>query len=276
MDRAAYLQRINYHGSLEPIAETLRGLHRAHMLAVPFENLDIHLGRPIALDQDALFDKIVRRRRGGFCYELNGLFAALLRDLGFDVTMLAAGVARGDGSFGPEFDHLTLLVREMGDGNRRPAADQTMAPSLIPDPPSPSSWLADVGFGDSFREPLRFAEGLEQPQDGRAYRLDRDPGGEHWTMLQREDTTWKPQYRFTLRPHAHAEYAGMCHYHQTSPESSFTQRRICSLATPGGRITLADMTLIATENGQRTERALTGEEERRAVLRERFGIDLDR
>ena len=276
MDRAAYLQRIGYHGSLEPTAETLYGLHRAHMLAVPFENLDIHLARPIVLDQDALFDKIVRRRRGGFCYELNGLFAALLRDLGFDVTMLAAGVARDNGGFGPAFDHLTLLVRGTKDGEQQSGADRTLSPSPIPHPPAPTSWLADVGFGDSFREPLRFVEGLEQPQDGRAYRLDRAPGGEHWTMLQREGTAWKPQYRFTLWPRAHAEYADMCHYHQTSPQSSFTQRRICSLATPRGRITLADMTLITTEDGERSERALAGEEERRAVLRERFGIDLDR
>src|SRR5215207_11196611 len=110
MDIQAYLRRIHYRGDLTPTATTLRELHRAHLLAVPFENLDIHLGRPIVLDQDALFDKIVTRRRGGFCYELNGLFALLLRELGFEVTLLAAGVARADGGFGPEFDHLTLLV----------------------------------------------------------------------------------------------------------------------------------------------------------------------
>jgi N-hydroxyarylamine O-acetyltransferase len=275
MDRAAYLQRIGYHDSLEPTAETLRGLHRAHMLAVPFENLDIHLGRPIMLDEAAMFDKIVRRRRGGFCYELNGLFAALLRDLGYDVAMLAAGVARGDGSYGPEFDHLTLLVRGLDDGSRRPETSQTTSLSRTPYSPSPISWLADAGFGDSFREPLRFVEGIEQPQDGRAYRLDRAPDGEYWTMLQQDGAAWQSQYRFTLRPHAHAEYTEMCHYHQTSPQSSFTQRRICSRATPCGRVTLADMQLIITEDGERTEQALDGEEERRAVLHERFGIDLD-
>ena len=111
MDLPAYLRRINYRGEQSPTAATLRELHRAHLLAVPFENLDIHLGRTILLDQDALFDKIVTRRRGGFCYELNGLFALLLRGLGFEVTLLAAGVARATGGFGPEFDHLTLLVR---------------------------------------------------------------------------------------------------------------------------------------------------------------------
>ena len=114
---------------------------------MPFENLDIRpLGRSIDFDLAALEEKIVRRRRGGFCYELNGLFAALLRELGFGVTMLAAGVARGDGSFGPEFDHLTLLVR---------AAAGVEGQSAASGKPSDTSWLADVGFGDSFREPLR-------------------------------------------------------------------------------------------------------------------------
>src|SRR6266540_1131840 len=105
MDIQAYLCRIHYRGGLAPTAAILRELHRAHLLTVPFENLDIHLGRPILLDQEALFDKIVTRRRGGFCYELNGLFALLLRELGFDVTLLSAGVAHADGGFGPEFDH---------------------------------------------------------------------------------------------------------------------------------------------------------------------------
>ena len=110
MDIHAYLSRIGYRGTLEPSAATLHALQQAHLLAVPFENLDIHLGRPIVLDQTALFDKIVARRRGGFCYELNGLFAVLLRELGFEVTLLSAGVARASGGFGPEYDHLTLLV----------------------------------------------------------------------------------------------------------------------------------------------------------------------
>src|SRR5215210_4041066 len=96
VDTKAYLRRIGYSGPLDPCAETLRGLHRAHMLSVPFENLDIHLERVIVLDEDKLLSKVVGQRRGGFCYELNGAFAALLRALGFDVTMLAAGVA-GEG-----------------------------------------------------------------------------------------------------------------------------------------------------------------------------------
>ena len=96
----AYLNRINYHGSLEPNAETLRDLQVAHLLAVPFENLSIHSGEPIVLEDEALFEKVVQRRRGGFCYELNGLFAWLLRNLGFKVEMLSAGVANPKESLG--------------------------------------------------------------------------------------------------------------------------------------------------------------------------------
>src|SRR5882762_11252525 len=99
MDIKAYLQRINYLGSLVPTAQTLRELQVAHLQTVPFENLSIHSAEPIILDDDALFEKIVVRRRGGFCYELNGLFAALLRDLGFEVKMLSAQVAKAGGGF---------------------------------------------------------------------------------------------------------------------------------------------------------------------------------
>lgn len=244
----AYLERINYHGSLEPTASTLRELHKAHMLAAPFENLDIHLGREIVLDEQKNYSKIVERRRGGFCYELNGAFAMLLRAIGYDVKMLSAGVANQKGEFGPPFDHMTLLVE------------------------LEERWLADVGFGDSFREPLLLDERGEQAQRWGAYRIARD--GEQLTLEQRSGNVWKPQYRFTLQPYNFADFAEMCRYHQTSPDSHFTQRRTCSLATVDGRITLADMRFITTTSNERRERELMDEQEYAAVLRERFGVQL--
>jgi N-hydroxyarylamine O-acetyltransferase len=268
MDIKAYLDRIDYRGSLEPTPETLRALHMAHLLAVPFENLNIGLGWPIILDEEALFEKIVLRRRGGFCYELNGLFAALLRALGFDVALLSAGVARAGGGFGPEFDHLTLLVTT----HHRP---QTKADTQHATRDTQHAiWLADVGFGDSFREPLRFGELGEQWQAGGAYLIARD--GEYMVLQRREgDAVWEPQYRFTLRPRRYEEFAEMCRYHQTSPESSFTRRRVCTRATPEGRITLSDMRLIITQNGERQEQELADEAEVRAALREHFEVELD-
>jgi N-hydroxyarylamine O-acetyltransferase len=248
LDIAAYLERLDYRGPLSPDAETLRRLQVAHLTAVPFENLSIHAGEPVTLADGALFDKVVRRRRGGFCYEVNGLFAALLRELGFDVQMLSAGVARPGGGFGPDFDHMALMV--------------TLE----------ERWLADVGFGDSFLEPLRLDERGEQAQGAHAYKLVAE--GAHLLLTRREaGGEWTPQYRFTLQPYQYSDYAEMCRHHQTSPESHFTRGRICSRATPEGRVTLSEMRLIETSaGGERRERTLNDEEEYAAVLREHFGV----
>lgn len=248
MDIQDYLDRIGYRGPLIPTAETLRALQVAHLQTVPFENLSIHAHQPIVLDDESLFDKVVARRHGGFCYELNGLFAALLRALGFQVTMLSAAVARADGTFGPDFDHMALLV----------TLDER--------------WLADVGFGDSFRDPLRLDERGEQPEGTRTFRIDED--GDHRLLLRRDgpEEPWQPQYRFTLQPFEYPDYAGMCHFHQTSPESHFTRQTLCSLATPEGRVTLSGMKLITTRGGERQERLLGSDAERMAVLSELFGV----
>jgi N-hydroxyarylamine O-acetyltransferase len=242
-----YLARIGYAGPLEPTRATLFALHRAHLLAVPFENLDIHAGREIVLEEGRLVEKVVERRRGGFCYELNGAFAALLCALGFDVTLLSARVANAEGGFNAEFDHLTLCVRAEGD------------------------WLADVGFGDSFLEPLDLASEVAQERDGRGYRLRRTEDDAR--VLEREgEDGWRAQYRFTLTPRQMEEFAGMCRYHQTSPDSSFTRSTVCTLAVPGGRITLSGRRLIESIDGRREERELASEEEVGVVLRERFGV----
>jgi N-hydroxyarylamine O-acetyltransferase len=129
IDWKAYLERIGYRGPTRPSVEVLQRLHTRRLLSVLFENLDIHLDRPIVLSEVAFFDKINEHRRGGFRYELNGFFATLLEGLGFRVSMLSARVARKDGGFSPDFDHMTLLVRLK------------------------ERWLADVGFRDLFTGP---------------------------------------------------------------------------------------------------------------------------
>jgi len=247
VDVPSYLARIGYSGPTAPTSGTLRGIHRAHMFTVPFENLDIALRRKIALDEDALLDKIVGHHRGGFCYELNGCFAALLRALGFRVTLLSARVAREAGGEGPEFDHLALRVDLEG------------------------PWLADVGFGESFLEPLRMEAGSEQVDPAGKFRLMRL--GERLELEKNEpEGRWKRQYSFALHPRRMEEFAGMCHYHQTSPESHFTQNRICSRATADGRITLSGMKLIVTRNGRRAERLVASEQEWSDILRADFGV----
>lgn len=250
MNVDAYLERIDYRGPLAPTAETLRRLHVAHLLTVPFENLSIHAGETIVLDDESLFDKVVAHGRGGFCYELNGLFAALLRALGFRVEMLSAAVARRDGGFGPEFDHMALLVTL---GER---------------------WLADVGFGDSFVEPLLVDERAEQTQGAGTFRIEEEEGGR--LVLLRRDAAgeWERQYRFSLEPHAYEDYAEMCGFHQTSPESHFTRGRVCSRLTPDGRVTLSGSRLIKTQGGERIERELDDEAGLDAALLEHFRITM--
>jgi N-hydroxyarylamine O-acetyltransferase len=252
MNVAAFLDRINYCGPIEPTASTLRAIHATHMRTVPFENLDIHLKRPISLDETDLFNKIVIRRRGGFCYELNGLLAFVLRELGYAVTLLSARSINADDSLSPEFDHLVLLVQIPHDTDR---------------------WLVDVGYGDSSIEPLRLDQIGEQLQTDRGYWLDRT--GDTYRLIMREyDGSIEPQYAFILQPRQFDEFLGMCHYHQTSPESSFTRKRVCTLATIDGRITLSNFNLITTIKHQRIEQLLSSEEEYRQVLLNKFGIDL--
>lgn len=265
MDTSRYLTRIGYSGATAPTIATLRGLHRAHLYAVPFENLDIGHGRPIVLDEAALYDKIVERRRGGFCYELNGLFALLLRALGFRVTLLAAGVyGEQHGSFGPTFDHLALHV----DLDR--------------------PWLVDVGFGDSFLHPLALDTAAEQIDSGRDTPLLAGTSEGVWQdrfrivnaddarIMQRRDWAgaWRDQYRFALTPRQWTDFAAQCHYHQTSPESGFTRGGVCSLATPTGRVSVTDDRLIITEGGVKRETALADEGAYSAALQRYCGITL--
>jgi N-hydroxyarylamine O-acetyltransferase len=152
------------------------------------------------------------------------------------------------GSDGPEFDHLTLRVD-------------------LEEP-----WLADVGFGEGFLEPLRLKPAMEQLQIGRIYRVTDDAGVFRLEVMA--DDKWKKEYSFTLQPRQLFDFAAMCHYHQTSPESHFTRKRVCTRATPEGRITVSDDKLIETRNGVRKERVLAGEGELRAKLHELFGVTL--
>jgi N-hydroxyarylamine O-acetyltransferase len=244
----AYLSRIGAMRPARPDAEALRELHLRHLRAVPFENLSIHLGEPIVLEPDALFDKVVRRARGGFCYELNGLFAELLGALGYRVTRLAARV-HGEAGFGPLFDHLALRVLDADGGE----------------------WLVDVGFGRHTDLPLRFALGVDQQDPTGVYRLDPQPDGGD-VVVSREG---KPEYLVELRPRTLGDFEVCCWWQQTSPKSHFTQNVLCSLRTEAGRVTVSGRTLVESDDaGARTERELTEGELHKAYA-EFFGIVLD-
>jgi N-hydroxyarylamine O-acetyltransferase len=252
MNTTQYLERIRFDAAVKADLETLRGLQLAHMMTIPFENLDIGLKRAIKIDKGSLWEKLINEKRGGFCYELNGLFAWLLQQIGFQVTYLNARVFDREGNMGIDFDHLALLVQI---------------------PSQPGRWLVDVGFGDSYMEPLNFDDRGEQAQGLRAYRIEQITEG--FVVWQRNyDGSWERHYFFDLQPRTFPEeYRSACLFHQTSPESPFTRGSIISKATPTGRVSLEDGRLILTENGRRTERLLETDEYR-ALLKEYFDVIL--
>lgn len=246
MDVDAYLARLGTARPAIADAAALRMLQERHLAAVPFENLSVHLGEPIELTEDALFDKIVRRRRGGFCYELNGLFAALLRELGFEATLRAAQVFRPDGSLGPPLDHAAIRVE-------------------LDEP-----WLVDVGFGRFSLQPLRLsAVDAQRDPEGDFLVLDASNGDIDVVM------DGEPQYRLERRPRPLADFVPMAWWQSTSPKSHFTQQLTCSRPTSQGRVTLSGDRLIETVDGVRHELRLSTDGIRTAY-RVCFGMTLSR
>jgi N-hydroxyarylamine O-acetyltransferase len=245
----AYLRRMDVSRPAVLDAAALRALHRAHLRTVPFENLDIHLGRPISLAEEDLLAKVVTARRGGFCYELNGAFALLLEALGAEVDRVAAKVYRPD-RLGPLFDHLALIVRP-------------------PDGSGP--WLADVGFGSHSTYPLRYDSREDQDDPGGRFVMADFPDGDVQVVKD-----GKPEYRIEQRERMLADFVPTCWWQQTSPDSHFTHGTICSRLTEDGRISLSGHTLIRTSGGTRTEQELGADGEVLAAYRDHFGIVLDR
>jgi N-hydroxyarylamine O-acetyltransferase len=260
---AAYLERLGFAERPKPTLESLARLQLAHVLAIPFENLDIAAGTPISLELEAIFEKVVRRRRGGFCYELNGLFAWLLEELGFQVTLLQGRTVNGvHGELGPMFDHLVLRVD-------------------LDEP-----WLSDVGWGETSRAPLPLRHGAEHTDAliG-TYRLRRR--GPDWDILERVEpeadardvvpclepgATWRTQYRFDLEARALADFAQTCRWQETE-SPFFTRHRFCTLATPDGRRTLMDDRLIVRFAGARVEETVA-DADVPDLLQRLFGISM--
>lgn len=240
--RDRYLDRIGLAGRTDA---DLAELQFAHLQHVPFENLSIHLGEPIELDTAALFDKIVTRRRGGFCYELNGLFSRLLVSLGHEVELLAACVHMPLG-LSALFDHLTLGVGDL---------------------------LVDVGFGRHSARPLRIDTDGDQPDLFGTFRVVRTDDGDMDVLRDGE-----PQYRAERRPRRMSDFEPTCWWLQTAPTSHFREGPVCSLQlADGGQLTLAGRRLIQTTGaGERTETELGSDAVVLAAYRDQFGIDLDR
>ena len=238
-----YLQRIHYTGPLAPTEATLRQLHRAHLLAIPYENLDIHLGRRLTLDIEHIYTKIVERGRGGWCYEMNGLFAWALRELGFDVTLLGSSVGEPAQGAGGDHEHLILLV-------------QLAQP-----------WLVDVGFGNAFLEPLPLQPGSYQ-QSFLNFRLEEADG--NWFFHNHPQNG--KGYGFTCLPRQLPEFATRCHELQTSPESGFVKATVCYRFTDDGIVTLRGVIFKRYQATSITEEEIITQPRYRQVLAEIFGL----
>ncbi len=258
LDVAAYAARLAYRGRLDPSVETLRGLHEAHALTVPFENLDVQLGRPISLDPSALFKKIVHERRGGYCFELNGLFAVILEQLGFTVHRLMARVLYGSTTVRP-LSHEVLLVDIEGDreGDR---------------------WIADVGFGaNGLIAPLPLRAGHEERQHQDHFRLiGRESRSGRTFALQFETRgTWHDLYEFTLEPYRPEDYILANYYHSHASDSLFVQHVLCTKPTTEGRMTLLDRKLKIRTQGAIQHSTVSLLDDFRTLLKVHFGIEDD-
>jgi N-hydroxyarylamine O-acetyltransferase len=256
-DLASYLDRIGVTGPLPADLASLATIQWAHLQSVTFENLDIRpLMKAIKLDRPSLQDKIVRRRRGGFCYELNGLLSEALRTIGYEVTIVSVQFVHDDGLLSPPFDHMALLVEPPGSFVR---------------------YLVDVGAGNgSPARPLPLIDGHTevQPETGLGYRLTRRD--DSWQVnLRVPDAEWRPEYRFTIIPRQVEDFLDRCRYQDGAPDSHFTQGPLCSKNTPGGRITIGGGRLIVTKQGERTETELLDDESLYDALWTHFGITLD-
>jgi N-hydroxyarylamine O-acetyltransferase len=256
MDINGYLRRIKSTGIVRNDLDTLRELTYKHVLAIPFETLDIQNQIPIILQINLLYQKVIQDHRGGYCYELNVLFHHLLTLCGFDVDLVAGRLHHGNNRFGRDFEHLALIVRLNG-----------------------RKWLVDVGFGDFSLVPLAVMPG-EIQSDGRNFYQIVDPvvvdgqaylGVAKWNASKQD---FKIDYVFTLTPRGLPDFFEMNEFHQTSPESHFARSLICTMPTAEGRITLLNNKLIRKENGKRQVKIIQSEDQRDQLLEKYFHMDM--
>jgi N-hydroxyarylamine O-acetyltransferase len=247
MDVQAYFDRIGYAGKPRVDLETLTALHRLHLRTIPYESLDVMLRRPGGLDPGAAFDKLVTRRRGGWCYEMNGLLAAVLEDIGFSVTRMSGAVMReerGDIALG---NHLVLRV----DLDR--------------------PYIADVGFGDGILEPVPLAPGPHHCA-GYDFRVEDLDGG--WVRFHNHAMGGAPYFDFTLEPASMEQLGATCHWLRTSPDSIFLQTALAFRHTPDGLVALLGRTLRRIRPGEKSSELIDSADEFVTALKREFELDV--
>jgi N-hydroxyarylamine O-acetyltransferase len=254
LDLDAYLDRIRFPGRVPPVAETLDALHRAHLAAIPFENLDIMLGRDVAVDLESIQAKLVHGGRGGYCFEHGQLFAAALERIGFSVDRLLARVARPGKRILPR-THLTLRVRT---------------------PDRSGVWLADVGFGSSPPAPLslrRLRSGGPQQAGPWTYEVAPEGFGGTFALRELQGGDWVTLYRFDDQAVYPADVVMANYYTSTHPDSWFTRVPVVVRREAGHVTSLLRRTLTVTRPGHVRERSDLNDEEWTSALHEIFGLD---
>lgn len=245
MDTVRYLKRFNAYPVKECFLQDLAELQSLHMQHIPFENLDVIRQVPIYLNLESIYDKIVNQRRGGYCYELNGLFHRLLQELGFDAKLISATVQKPDGTWSKSDTHAAILVE------------------------LDTPYLVDAGFGDSTISPIPLG-GERFTDNSGTYKIDQIDE-EHYDLIREKEGEEKVLYRFTANGKQLADFHEGCVFNQVSKDSPFTHEDLVTRATPDGRITLSDHQLTRSENGKKEKTDLTPEQKAK-VLEEEFGI----
>lgn len=249
MDPIKYLKRFDAYPVEENYLQDLAKLQSLHMQHIPFENLDVIRKVPIYLNLESIYDKLVNQRRGGYCYELNGLFCWLLQQIGFDAKMISATVMKPDGSYAKSDTHAAIIV-------------ELDAPYLV-----------DAGFGDSTISPIPLG-GERHTDNSGTYRID-EVEEDIYELTRENEREEKVLYRFTLEEKKLEDFHEGCVFNQVSEKSTFTHDDIVTKATPEGRVTLAGTTLTRTIDGRKEKQELT-EAEKMKLLEEEFGIVLDK
>lgn len=244
----AYFNRINYTGRTDVSYETLYELHLAHALSVPFENLDIHNNKPISLDIESLYKKIVENKKGGYCYEMNSLFSFVLKKLGFQVTDLLARMTKDGVNYGGK-SHQIILVELVG-----------------------KKYLADVGCGvNGIVAPLLLEEGVEQQQFSYKYRIKIDEEYGYVLQFKVGDEDYKSLYSFIPDHRCYPmDFIMANHFSSTYPASLYATKKFCTIPTKEGRITLTDEHLKILNNGKLTETKVESAEEFNRLLKKYF------
>ncbi|MGH1335259.1 MAG: arylamine N-acetyltransferase family protein [Aureispira sp.] len=244
-----YLERIKLIKPSNADKDYLFQLQKFHLLNIPFENLDIHYGQTISLDLNDIYKKIIEDKRGGFCYELNGLFNQLLNKLGFNSYLISAEVHIKNGDYSPIYDHLAIIVKIENE-----------------------EFLVDVGFGKFTLEPLLIQLNQDIIDTYGRFRFERHHS-DYLRVSEVKNEVLIPQYIFTKEERKLSEFKNRCHFHQTSKDSHFAQQKVISMAKSNGRITLNNTQLKITKLGK--EKTIKFKEEKfEAHLLEHFNIDL--